>query len=236
METLERTDAPAVELTRKERDEFNALAERFNMDIDLNRVTEDIIACFRLNDALSTMDLQAGRVIELRRARDDLLAEFLENPRDTYVAEVLNYARLCEKRSITTRNPSGAVTTEFVTSDHATQRADMHFWISETNDGTVFIRTEVPLKGDLYENAEPFFISADTRGGFSVEQRIWQHGRPEYIPMTLEKGGLGEDRLKRFFMFSTEAVHLAYTRQPEEQAAADKAARRLLRDSKLTTI
>lgn len=219
------------DLSEAEQASFDAIVERFNVPVDAELV-EDANACLYLNESINNTDLQADKIAELKRTRDELLAEFLENPQAAFMAEVLNYARLCKDRSVTYQDTLGTTVTEFVTTDHARGRADLHFSILQFASGTVKVSAEVPLRGDMYESEEPFFISADTTGNFEVRQRVWRRGQFEYPSLPLEPGASGEDRLKRFFLFSTEAVHLAYTRQPEERSAIDQQAKRYLMDKK----
>lgn len=214
-------------LTEAEHVSFEAIVERFELDVDPELV-EDANACLYLNETLSHTDLQADRIAELKQTREELLGEFMERPQAAYVAEVLNYARLCDQRSMVTTDYAGTTTTEFVTSDHENGRVDLHFRISQFKSGTVIITTEVPLKGEMFEHPEPFYITATSEGDFSIKQKVWRRGQYEYIDMPLGDDGRGEERLKRFFMFSTEAVHLAYTRQPDERLAADNKAKHYL--------
>ncbi|HSX69846.1 MAG TPA: hypothetical protein VLF16_02850 [Pseudomonas sp.] len=219
------------ELTEAEHASFEAIVERFNVPLDAELV-EDANACLYLNERINATDLQADRIAELKQTRDELLAEFLEHPQSAFMAEVLNYARLCKDRSLVWQDTLGTTVTEFVTSDHERGRADMQFSILQFTSGVVKVRAEVPLRGDLFESEEPFFISADTEGRFEITQRVWRRGQYQYQPLSLEPGEAGEDRLKRFFMFSTEAVHLAYTRNPDERAAIDQQAKRYLLEKK----
>ena len=228
IETIRPEAVRHTSLSEAEQQSFVDIVERFDVSLD-PELLEDANACLFLNEALSHADLQAGKIAELRRTRDELLSEFLEHPRDAYVAEVLNYARLCEGRSQVTEDSMGTTTTEFVTSDHAQGKADLHFRISQFPSGKVSITTEVPLKGELFEHAEPFYITATSDGEFSIRQKVWHRGQYQYVPMPLDDDGRGEERLKRFFSFSTEAVHLAYTREPEARHAADEQARQYLR-------
>lgn len=218
-------------LSRAEQKSFAELAERFDIELDPELI-EDVNACLYLNEQLSHTDLQADKIAELRRTRDELLTEFLERPQEAFMAEVLNYARLCEGRSMSWNGHRGEKVTEFVTTNHETMRADLHFRITEHKGGKVSVGAEVPLRGPMIEGEEPFFIKADSEGGFSVEQRLWRRGGYEYTPLDTAPGGTGEDRLKHFFLFSTEAVHLAYTRQPSERAKIDARAKTLLLDKK----
>ena len=218
-----------TELSEAEQASFEAIVERFNVPLDAELV-EDANACLYLNETLSNTDLQADRIAELKKTRDELLTEFLEHPRQAFMADVLNYARLCQDRSITWRDTLGTTVTEFVTSDHERNRAGLHFRIMEHQSGVVRVQAEVPLQGDMYESEDPFFITAGTDGSFDIKQRIWRRGGYEYHSIPLDTDGRGEDRLKRFFLFSTEAVHLAYTRRPEERQAIDQQAKRYLYD------
>jgi hypothetical protein len=214
-------------LSVREQQSFDEIVERFDIGLDPELI-EDVNACLHINEQLNHTDLQADRIAELKQARDELLVEFLERPQEAYLAEVLNYARLCQNRSISETDYLGNTVTEFVTTNHARQEPDQYFRITEHVNGKVSVMTEVPLRGDMYETEEPFFIRADSEGGLSIEQRLWRRGQYVYQPLELGSGSLGEDRLRRFFMFSTEAVHLAYTRQPEQRAEIDAAAKRLL--------
>lgn len=222
-ETVHTTSYEQPILSDAEAQRFTALIEQFHLGSD-SQLIEDSQACMQLNEELSRSDLQADRISELRLAREELLSEFLERPRDAFVAEVLNYARLCEGRSLTTIDASGTVTTEFVTSDHVNGRKDLHIRISQMPSGAALITTEVPLKGDQYDQPEPFYITASSDGSFSIEQKVWRRGQYEYVPLPLDDER-ATDRLTRFFSFSTEAVHLAYTRQPEQRLAADNKAK-----------
>lgn len=219
------------ELTEAEQASFEAIVERFDIPVDLELV-EDANACLYLNEQINHTDLQADRIAELKETRDELLAEFLEQPREAFMAEVLNYARLCKDRSLVWQDTLGTTVTEFVTSNHERGRADMQFSILQFQSGVVKVQAEVPLRGEMFESEEPFFISADTDGNFAITQRVWRRGQYQYQPLALEPGEAGEDRLKRFFLFSTEAVHLAYTRQPDERAAIDRQAKRYLLEKK----
>lgn len=202
---------------------FAEIVSRYHSDIPPELVEEaDVMV--QLNEALSDPDLQAGRIDELRAARDELLEEFLVNPHDSYVAEVINYARLCEKRSLSMTTPDGTTMTEFVTSDHEKGRADLHFQIVTLPSGTTLFRTEVPGRDD---KGVPFIITAGTDGSFLLEEKEW-HREIRRVPLTLEKGGRGEKLLKQFFLCSTEAVHLAYERSPEARAKFDSQAKRYL--------
>lgn len=230
-ETIQPATADRLVLTASEHQSFADIVERFDIDLDPELV-EDANACLYLNEQLNHTDLQADKIAALKEARDELLAEFLERPQEAYMAEVLNYARLCEGRSVSWIDYSGNKVTEFVTTNHETQRADLHFRIIEHSGGKVSISTEVPLRGPMAETEEPFFIKADTEGSFSIEQRSWKRGGYVYDKLDLERGGNGEDRLKRFFLFSTEAVHLAYTRSPDERAKTEARAKRLLAEKK----
>lgn len=231
IETLRPEAVEQTVLSDAEQRSFADIIERFDIPLDPELVV-DANACLYLNETLEHTDLQADKIAELRKTRDELLSEFLDHPRDAYIAEVLNYARLCEGRSMTTTDALGATTTEFVTSDHESGKADLHFRISQFPGGKVSITTEVPLKGEMFEQPEPFYITATSDGEFSVKQKVWRRGRYDYVPMPLDEDGRGEERLKRFFLFSTEAVHLAYTRQPEERRAADNKAKHYLRVKK----
>lgn len=231
IETLRPEAVEQTALSDAEQQSFVDIIERFEVTLDPELV-EDANACLYLNETLNYVDLQADKIAELRQTRDELLQEFLEHPRDAYIAEVLNYARLCEGRSMTTTDTLGGTTTEFVTSDHENGKADLHFRINQFANGTVSITTEVPLKGELFEYPEPFYITATSDGEFSIKQKTWRRGQYEYVPMPLDDDGRGEERLKRFFLFSTEAVHLAYTRQPDERLAADNKAKHYLRVKK----
>lgn len=228
IETIRPGAGEQTALSEAEHRSFADIVERFDVVLDPELI-EDADACLYLNETLNYVDLQADKVAELRQTRDELLREFLEHPRDAYIAEVLNYARLCEGRSTTATDTMGTTTTEFVTSDHEHDKADLHFRISQFPSGKVSITTEVPLKGEMFEHPEPFYITATSDGEFSVKQKVWRRGQYQYIPMPLGEDGRGEDRLTRFFLFSTEAVHLAYTRQPEERLAADAKAKHYLR-------
>ena len=220
-------------LTSSEQQSFEEIVERFDIGLDPELI-EDVNACLYINEQLTHTDLQADRIVELKQARDELLGEFLDRPHEAYMAEVLNYARLCQNRSISETDYLGNTVTEFVTTNHEKQQADLRFRITEHTSGKVSVMTEVPLRGTMYESEEPFFIRADSEGGFTVEQRLWRRGQYVYQPLELGPNTLGEDRLKRFFLFSTEAVHLAYTRQPEQRASIDAAAKRLLLAKKAT--
>ena len=220
------SEAPFV-LSSREQQSFEEIALRFDIGLDPELI-EDVNACLHINEQLNNVDLQADRIAELKRARDELIAEFLARPQQAYMAEVLNYARLCEDRSLVENDQWGNRVTEFVTTNHERQEPDQYFRITEHTSGKVSILTEVPLRGDMFESEEPFFIRADSEGSFSIEQRVWRRGQYEYQQLELGPGSRGEDRLKRFFLFSTEAVHLAYTRQPEQRAEVDRNAKRLL--------
>ena len=218
-----------TELSEAEQASFEAIVERFNVPVDTELV-EDANACLYLNETINNTDLQADKIAELKKTRDELLAEFLEHPQQAFMAEVLNYARLCRDRSVTYQDTLGTTVTEFVTSDHERNRADLHFRILQHQSGTVKVQAEVPLRGEMFEGEEPFFITAGTDGSFDVKQRVWRRGGYEYRSLPLDKDSSGEDRLKRFFLFSTEAVHLAYTRRPDERHAIDQQAKRYLYD------
>lgn len=221
-----RPQATEKALSDTEQKSFADIIKRFDLALDPELV-EDANACLYLNETLNNADLQADKVAELSQARDELLQDFLERPREAYVAEVLNYARLCENRSLTSQESLGAVVTEFVTSDHEQGAIDLHFRISQYPSGKVSVTTEVPLKGDTFEQALPFYITATSDGEFLIQQKVWRRGQYEYVPLPLDDER-AEDRLKRFFLFSTEAVHLAYTRQPQERLAADNKAKHYL--------
>ena len=221
IETVRPAAAELNPLSETEQQRFTDIINSFDM---VPAQVDDANACLYLNEMLNSADLQADKVAELRQARDELLQDFLDRPREAYVAEVLNYARLCENRSLTSREPLGVVMTEFVTSDHERGAIDLHFRISQYPSGLVSVTTEVPLKGDIYEQSLPFYITATSDGEFSVQQKVWHRGGYEYVQLPLDDER-AEDRLKRFFLFSTEAVHLAYTRQPEERLAADNKAK-----------
>ena len=216
-----------TELSESEQASFEAIVEQFNVPVDTELV-EDANACLYLNETINNTDLQADKIAELKKTRDELLAEFLEHPQQAFMAEVLNYARLCKNRSLTYQDTLGTTVTEFVTSDHERQRADLHFRISQHESGTVRVQVEMPLRGEMFESEEPFFISAGTDGSFDIKQRVWHRGQFEYRSLPLEKASAGEDRLTRFFLNSTEAVHLAYTRQPDERHVIDEQAKRFL--------
>ena len=227
IETIHPGSEAPFALSAREQQSFEEIALRFDIGLDPELI-EDVDACLHINEQLNNVDLQADRIAELKRARDELLAEFLARPQQAYMAEALNYARLCEGRSVSELDYMGNRVTEFVTTNHEKQQADLHFRITEHASGKVSVVTEVPLRGAMYEVEEPFFIRADSEGGLSVEQRIWRRGQYVYQPLELGPDSLGEDRLRRFFLFSTEAVHLAYTRQPGERAEIDRAAKQLL--------
>ena len=231
LETAQPGNTEQLALSAGEQQSFMDIVERFDIELDPELI-EDANACLYLNEQLSHTDLQADKIVELKKARDELLAEFLERPEQAFMAEVLNYARLCQGRSVVEHDLNCNKVTEFVTTNHAEQRADMHFRLTEFASGKVLVTAEVPLRGDMFEDEQPFFIKADSEGGFSVEQRMWRRGEYVYKNLDLGEGSLGEDRLRRFFLFSTEAVHLAYTRKPEERAAFDATAKRLLFDKK----
>lgn len=224
--THPRAEAPFT-LSTSEQQSFEEIVERFDIGLDPELI-EDVNACLHLNEQLNHTDLQADRIVELKQARDELLADFLERPQEAYMAEVLNYARLCTDRSLVETDQWGNRVTEFVTTNHERQEPDQYFRIIEHTSGKVSVMAEVPLRGEMFETEEPFFIRADSEGGFSIEQRVWRRGQYEYQQLELGAGSRGEDRLKRFFLFSTEAVHLAYTRQPEQRAEIDRNAKRLL--------
>lgn len=208
--------------------QFVAVIDRLQEEVT-PQIEEDTSACLFLNAELSGLDLQSARIAELNNARDELLAEFLENPREAYIAEVLSYARLCEPRMVSGIDSYGVKKTEFITCNHQTDTADLHFTVLTYPSGEVHIKTEVPLRGEWFENPEPFTISASSTGGFSVEQRVYRQGKMRDVRFDLTPGSIGEDRLRRFFLFSTEAIHLAYTRSPDVQATFDAKARNILK-------
>ena len=181
-------------LSLREQQSFEEIVERFDIGLDPELI-EDVNAYLHINEQLNHTDLQADRIAELKQARDELLAEFLARPQEAYMAEVLNYARLCQNRSITETDYLGNVVTEFVTTNHEKQQADLRFRITEYAGNKVSVMAEVPLRGDMYQTEEPFFIRADSEGGFSVEQRLWRRGQYVYQPLELGPGSLGEDRL-----------------------------------------
>ena len=147
------------------------------------------------------------------------------------MAEVITMARLCEKRSITSVDYANVRTTQFVTRDPERKKADLHFRIVEYPSGITELKTEVPLRGGLYEDDDHFFfISASSEGDLRVEQRLYRRGSYEYQTLPLTEDGMGLKRLKTFFMYSTEAVHLSYTRQADERSAADDQAKKFLHD------
>lgn len=218
-------------LTAAEAASFQEVIDHFNLpEVDVELV-EEAHALAHINEELDHADLQAGRAEELKKTRDELLAEFLEHPQEAFMAEVLNYARLCENRSISWQDTLGTKVTEFVTSNKERTKADLLFRISEFDSGVVQVMAEVPLRREEQDSGEPFTITADTMGRFRIEQRTFGRGSggSRHVELPLgQEGHRAEDRLKLFFMHSTEAVHLAYTRKPAERETSDELAMRLL--------
>lgn len=190
---------------------------------------EDVTAVLHLGAELERSGLSEDRQHYLEDERKALVEQLLERPEESILAEVDILARSYRDRSISGVDYDGVTTTQFVTRDPERMKADLHFQISDFASGKSVVRIEVPLRGEMYETAEPFFISIDTEQGLTIEQQHYSRGlnRRTRIDPTSE---LGKDRLWRFFTHSIMATDLLDNRPTEEQDQANVQARQMLRD------
>lgn len=190
---------------------------------------EDVTAVLHLSAELERSGLSEDRQHYLEDERRLLVEELMERPEESILAEIDILARSYRDRSISGVDYDGVTTTQFVTRDPERMKADLHFQISDYASGKSVVRVEVPLRGEMYETAEPFFISIDTEQGLTIEQQHYARGLNRRMRID-PASELGKDRLWRFFTHSIMATDLLDNRPKEEQAQANARARQMLRD------
>jgi hypothetical protein len=165
------------------------------------------------------VDLQTGRLEELVRRRDELLAEVLAEPATAFLHEFTELSRLYEGRTRHDWDGLGTKTSEFVTRDQTRQRADLHFRRLDYASGSTERVVEVPRHDD---GALPFYISLKD-DHLRLAATVYQRGgyeRVEVDPLSEP----GERLLIEFFTHSITASGLVYNRTSDEIGQADRQA------------
>lgn len=188
----------------------------------------DVKAVLHLTAELERSDLPADRLQYLEDERHELVAQLLEHPEESVMAEVDLLARSYKGRTMTGVDYEGIKTTQFVTRDPERMKADLHFRVTEFPSGHSRIRIEVPLRDERYELPEPFFLILDTDNGLTIEQRVYERGEYRYKAVD-PASDRGRDKLWRFFTYSITATDLLDNRPLDEQQQADAQAKAMLR-------